>query len=107
MKKEWMALVAASLLLPGVVQAGTAADVQPLADKNGCFACHGMQTKLVGPGFAEVAARYKGDSEAAERLGKKIREGGKGVWGPVPMPAHGNLGEADARKLAEWVLSVG
>ncbi len=90
-----MALVAASLL-PCAVLASTAADTQSLADKNGCFACHGMQAKVIGPGFAEVAAKYKGDSQAAERLGKKIREGGKGVWGPVPMPAHGNLGEADA-----------
>ena len=107
MKKEWMALAAALLLLPCVAQADTAAAMQALADKNGCFACHGMQSKVVGPGFAEVAAKYKGDGQAAERLGRKIRDGGKGVWGPVPMPAHGNLGEADARKLAEWVLSVG
>lgn len=102
-----MALAAALLLLPYVAQADTAADMQALADKNGCFACHGMQSKLVGPGFAEVSAKYKGDGQAAERLGRKIREGGKGVWGPVPMPAHGNLSEADARKLAEWVLNVG
>lgn len=108
MKKEWMALAAAaSVLLPGVALAGTAADMQALVDKNGCFSCHGMQSKLVGPGFAEVAAKYKGDSQAAERLAKKIREGGKGVWGPVPMPPHGNLGEGDAKKLAEWVLNVG
>ncbi|WP_029049317.1 c-type cytochrome [Cupriavidus sp. amp6] len=106
MKKEWMAL-AAAVLLPGAAQAGTAADMQAVADKNGCFACHGMQSKLVGPGFAEVAAKFKGDSQAAGRLAKKIREGGKGAWGPVPMPAHGNLGEADAKQLAEWVLSAG
>jgi cytochrome c len=106
MKMEWMALVVASLL-PCAALAGTVADMQAVADKNGCFACHGMQAKVIGPGFAEVAAKYKGDSQAADRLGKKIREGGKGVWGPVPMPAHGNLGEADARKLAEWVLSIG
>ncbi|CAG2127333.1 Cytochrome c-552 [Cupriavidus yeoncheonensis] len=107
MKKEWIALATASLLLPCVAQADAAADMQALADKNGCFACHGMQSKVVGPGFAEVAAKYKGDGQAAERLGRKIRDGGKGVWGPVPMPSHGNLGEADARKLAEWVLSAG
>ncbi|WP_354685062.1 c-type cytochrome [Cupriavidus necator] len=107
MKKEWMALAAALVMLPGAALAGTAADMQALADKNGCFACHGMQSKLVGPGFAEVAAKYKGDNQAAERLAKKIREGGKGAWGPVPMPPHGNLGERDAKRLAEWVLKVG
>ncbi|WP_316154058.1 c-type cytochrome [Cupriavidus sp. BIC8F] len=106
MKKEWMALAAASALLPGAALAGTAADMQALADKSGCFSCHGMQSKLVGPGFAEVAARYKGDSQAAERLAKKIREGGKGAWGRIPMPPHGSLGEDDAKKLAEWVLSA-
>lgn len=84
-----------------------APDMQALADKSGCFSCHSMKTKVVGPGFAEVAGKYKGDGEAPERLAKKIREGGKGVWGRIPMPPHDNLSEADARKLAEWVLSIG
>ncbi|SOY62706.1 putative cytochrome C precurseur; similar to cytochrome c-551 from Pseudomonas aeruginosa [Cupriavidus taiwanensis] len=107
MKKTWMALAAAGALLPGAALAATAAEMQALADKSGCFSCHGMQSKLVGPGFAEVAARYKGDSQAAASLAKKIREGGKGAWGRIPMPPHGNLGEDDAKKLAEWVLGVG
>ncbi|SPC17508.1 c-type cytochrome [Cupriavidus taiwanensis] len=107
MKKEWMALAAVGAILPGAALAATAAEMQALADKSGCFSCHGMQSKLVGPGFAEVAARYKGDSQAAASLAKKIREGGKGAWGRIPMPPHGNLGEDDARKLAEWVLGGG
>ncbi|AGW90740.1 MULTISPECIES: c-type cytochrome [Cupriavidus] len=108
MKKQWMAqAAAAAVLLPFAAPGATAADMQALADKNGCFSCHGMQSKLVGPGFAEVAAKYKGDGQAAERLARKIREGGKGVWGRIPMPPHGSLGEDDAKKLAEWVLKVG
>lgn len=91
----------------GVTTARAAPDMQALADKSGCFSCHGMKNKVVGPGFAEVAAKYKGDAEATARLARKIREGGKGEWGRIPMPPHPNLAEDDARQLAQWVLSAG
>ncbi|KWR90782.1 c-type cytochrome [Cupriavidus sp. IDO] len=107
MKHGFLVLAVVASALSYAARAGAAPDMQALADKSGCFSCHGMQAKVVGPGFAEVAAKYKGDAEAAGRLATKIREGGKGVWGRIPMPPHGNLGEDDARKLAEWVLSLG
>ncbi|MDF3834354.1 c-type cytochrome [Cupriavidus basilensis] len=106
-EKGFLSLTAAVVVALCAARAEAAPDMQALADKSGCFSCHSMKTKVVGPGFAEVAAKYKGDSQAPEQLGRKIREGGKGVWGRIPMPAHGNIGEDDARKLAEWVLSAG
>ncbi len=105
--KGFLPLTAALAMVLCGASAQAAPDMQALADKSGCFSCHGMNAKVVGPGFAEVAGKYKGDAEAPARLARKIREGGKGAWGRIPMPPHENLGEADARKLAEWVLSTG
>uniref|UniRef100_UPI003F874B5F c-type cytochrome n=1 Tax=Cupriavidus ulmosensis TaxID=3065913 RepID=UPI003F874B5F len=105
--KGLLSLSVAVLMALCVARAEAAPDMQALADQSGCFSCHSMKAKVVGPGFAEVADKYKGDGEAPERLAKKIREGGKGVWGRIPMPSHENISEADARKLARWVLSLG
>ncbi len=82
-----------------------APDMQALADKSGCFSCHSVQNKIVGPAFADVAAKYKGDAEAPARLAQKVREGGKGVWGRIPMPPHPSLKEEEAQQLVAWVLS--
>ncbi len=113
MLKEWIrriaprGAVALAFGLTLAASAQAAPDIRALADKNGCFSCHGMQGKLVGPGFAEVAARYKGDSEATGKLARKIQEGGKGVWGRIPMPPHPSLKDEEARQLAAWVLEAG
>jgi cytochrome c len=87
--------------------AHAAPDMQALAEKSGCFSCHSMQTKVVGPAFVDVAAKYKGDAEAPARLAQKVREGGKGAWGRIPMPPHPNLKEDEALQLVNWVLSAG
>lgn len=87
--------------------AHAAPDMQALAEKNGCFSCHSVQNKIVGPAFADVAAKYKGDAEAPARLAQKVRDGGKGVWGRIPMPPHPNLKEDEAKQLVNWVLSTG
>lgn len=85
--------------------AAPAADpVQKLLTMNACTACHALDQKMVGPGFREIARRYRGDNSAAEKLARKIREGGSGAWGPTPMPPHPHLGEADVRALAGWVM---
>lgn len=73
-----------------------------LLGKNGCTACHGMDTRLVGPGFAEIAKKYAGQADAQAYLGGKIRAGGTGVWGAIPMPAQA-LSEADAKSIAQWL----
>jgi cytochrome c len=85
---------------------GSASADEELFKRSNCMACHTLDQKRVGPPLKEVAARYSGDSGAAERLARKIREGGGGVWGELPMPPQPQVSEADAKKLAEYVLSV-
>lgn len=81
------------------------ASEQLAKDKN-CLACHAIDKKLVGPAYKEVAAKYKTDKNAAVTLAKKIREGGVGVWGQIPMPANPQVNEQEAQTLAKWVLSM-
>lgn len=86
-----------------VAAAGTGPDVKGLLSKNSCTACHGMTHKIVGPGFNEIAARYKGRADAEAYLSGKIRNGGSGVFGSVPMPAQPQLSESDAQAIARWI----
>lgn len=79
---------------------------QALASSKNCMACHAVEKKLVGPSFKDVASKYAGQSDAVNKLAGKIVKGGSGVWGPVPMPANSQVNEADAKKLAAWVLSL-
>ena len=75
-----------------------------LATKQGCLGCHAVATKLVGPSYQDVAAKYAGEKDAVDRLVKSIRSGGSGKWGDVPMPPQAQLSEADAKRLATWIL---
>ena len=77
-----------------------------LATSKNCMACHATGKKLVGPAFKDVAAKYATDQTAADKLATKIQKGGAGVWGPVPMPANTQVNDAEAKKLAAWVLTV-
>ena len=86
------------------VPAASGKDVNTLLAANGCMACHALDQKVVGPGFAEVAARYKGKDNVAA-VAANIRSGGAGKWGPVPMPPFSQLSAADAATLAKYVLS--
>ena len=78
---------------------------QALASAKNCMACHAADKKLVGPSYKEVALKYAGQKDAVDRLAAKIVKGGAGVWGPVPMPANSQVSEAEAKKLAAWVLT--
>jgi cytochrome c len=102
MKRALFALIAASTV---VVAAPAFAD-QALATAKNCMACHAVDKKLVGPAYKEVAAKYAGQAGAADKLAQKIMKGGSGVWGPVPMPANSQVNEAEAKKLAAWVLTL-
>ena len=75
-----------------------------LARAKNCLACHAVDQKLVGPAYKDVAAKYANDKDAEARLAKKIREGGSGVWGVVPMPANPQVSADEAKALAKWVL---
>ena len=77
-----------------------------LAQKKNCMACHALDKKLVGPAYKDVAAKYAGDKTAVDKLAEKIQKGGSGVWGPVPMPANTQVTPAEAKQLAQWVLTV-
>jgi S-disulfanyl-L-cysteine oxidoreductase SoxD len=85
---------------PAVENASAAAIA--LTQKFGCVACHAMDSKVVGPGFAELAQKYAGRADAADHLAGKIRAGGSGVWGAIPMPPQ-NVSEADAKTIARWL----
>ena len=78
-----------------------------LAKAKNCLACHASDKKVVGPAYQEVAAKYAKDKDAPGKLAKKIREGGVGVWGQIPMPANPQVSEAEAATLAKWVLAGG
>lgn len=97
------ALVFAALGL--AVASGPVFAQAELAKQKNCLACHATDKKLVGPSYKDVAAKYKGDKDAAAKLAKKIREGGVGVWGQVPMPANPQVNDQEAASLAKWVLS--
>ena len=74
---------------------------------NGCTACHGVDRKIVGPGFNEIAGKYAGQDDAEAYLASKIVEGGSGVWGAIPMPPQPNLSASDARDIAAWLAKDG
>lgn len=78
---------------------------QALATSKNCMACHAMEKKLVGPSYKDVAKKYAGQKDAADKLATKIMKGGSGVWGAIPMPANPQVNDADAKKLAAWILA--
>ncbi len=88
-----------------VAAAATGPDVKGLLSKNSCTACHGMTHRIVGPGFNEIAARHKGRADAEAYLTGKIRSGGSGVFGSVPMPPQPQLSESDAQAMARWIAA--
>lgn len=76
---------------------------EALAKKHNCLACHDVAKKSVGPAYQEIAKKYKGQNVAA-KLEEKVKKGGQGVWGPVPMPPNAAVPDADIKKLVEWIL---
>lgn len=100
--KKMLALMALTAAAASPV---IAADAAALAKAKNCMACHATDKKLVGPSYKDVAAKYAGDAGAVDKLAVKIMKGGAGVWGAIPMPAN-NVTDAEAKALAEWVLSV-
>jgi len=86
--------------------AGNALASEALAKKHNCLACHATDKKLVGPSYQEVAAKYKGQKDAEAKLVAKVKNGGAGAWGQVPMPPNASVPEADIKALVKWVLST-
>ena len=88
-----------------VAKAAPARSGLDLAKASGCTTCHGVTGKVVGPGFREIAAKYAGDKDAQSRLTAKVKAGGAGVWGSVPMPAQSQVADGDVRTLVDWILN--
>lgn len=106
------ALLAALVATVCAAASGPASASPALAERNRCLACHQVDRKVVGPAFREIGRRYgaAGQQPAAPdmaaHLARKIRQGGSGAWGVVPMSANTHVSEEDARRLAEWILTL-
>ena len=96
----------ALLLAAAAVAATPALANQELATKHACTACHAVDKKMVGPGFKEVAAKYRGKADAEATLVGKVKKGGMGVWGQVPMPPNAAVSDTDVKTLVQWILAL-
>jgi cytochrome c len=97
MKRALVVLVLAAAL-PAYAQ-------EELAKKHNCFACHAVDKKLVGPSYKDVAAKYRDDPKAEAKLFEKVKKGGQGVWGQIPMPPNAQVPDNDIKALVKWILS--
>ena len=103
MKITTLALAIAGL----VAAAGASADAgEDMLKKSGCTACHAIDKKVVGPAYIEVAEKYKGDAGAAAKLATKVKNGGSGVWGQVPMPPNTQVSDADIKTMVAYILAL-
>lgn len=93
------------VVLPLLACMNPAIASEALARKHGCLGCHAKAAQLVGPSYAAVASKYKDQADAAKPLAARIRSGGAGRWGDVPMPPQAQLKDADALRLAQWILA--
>jgi cytochrome c len=107
MKLALVAIAGTTFAFAGSAQAVLDnAAAEAMMKKDNCAACHQIDKKLVGPAYVEVAAKYKGDKDAVAKLTKKVKEGGSGVWGAVPMPPNAAVSDADIKELVTWILTL-
>ena len=107
MKLALMTFAGAALLAAGTANAALDnAAAEAMMKKDGCAACHAIDKKLVGPAYVDVAAKYKSDKDAVAKLTKKVKEGGSGVWGQIPMPPNAATPTADITDLVTWILTL-
>ncbi len=105
--KRQISLLAAGLLAAGSASAALDnAAAEAMMKKDGCAACHSIDKKLIGPPYVDVAAKYKGDKDAVAKLVDKVKKGGVGVWGSIPMPPNAQVPEADIKDLVTWILTL-
>jgi len=102
-----VSLAGAALLASGAAHAALDnAKAEAMMKKDGCAACHAVDKKLVGPSYVDVANKYRNDKGAAANLAKKVKAGGSGVWGQIPMPPNAAVSDADIKDLVEWILTL-
>ena len=97
-----LALTAVSAL----IASAPAQASEELLKKNAYTACHANDKKLVGPAYKEVAAKYKGQKDAAAMVAAKVKKGGQGVWGPIPMPPNASVSDADIATMVKYILAM-
>jgi len=100
-----LAAAAAATLAAGAHAADAKAG-EALAKSSGCLACHTVDKKLVGPSYKEIADRYRKDKGAEAILTQKVKAGGKGVWGDIPMPPNAHVKDADIKTMVQWIRSI-
>ena len=100
------AAAAPATAAPAAAAPAADGDQLALATQSGCMACHQVEMKVVGPAYKDVAAKYKGDAAALDMLVAKVKAGGSGTWGPVPMPPNVNVTDENIRAIVTWVLSL-
>lgn len=100
-----MKLIATALIAAGMLTAAPAMANLDLAKKSNCMSCHTVDKKLVGPAYKDVAAKYAGKADAVKMLSEKVKKGGKGAWGEVPMPPNAAVKDADIETLVKWILA--
>jgi cytochrome c len=86
--------------------AGNALASEALAKKHNCLTCHAVDKKVIGPSYQDIAAKYKGDAGAEAKLIAKVKNGGSGTWGQIPMPPNASVPDADIKTLVKWALST-
>jgi cytochrome c len=97
-------VLASAVIAVSMLSAAPAFANKDLATKNACMACHAVDKKLVGPAYQDIAKKYAGDATAQAKLETKVKKGGSGVWGPVPMPPNVAVKDEDIKTLVKWVL---
>ena len=103
--KVLLTMIAASAML--LTSQAYAEDGKALAQKSGCLACHSIDKKVLGPSYKDVAAKYKGDASAEAKMIAKVKKGGSGTWGPMPMPANSpQVKDEDIKSIVQWILAM-
>ncbi|MGH8702587.1 MAG: c-type cytochrome [Burkholderiales bacterium] len=97
---------AAAATLAAGAHAADAKAAEALAQASGCLACHTVDKKLVGPSYQEIANRYRKDKGAEASMTQKVKAGGKGVWGDIPMPPNAHVKDADIKTMVQWILAI-
>lgn len=106
---EAAAPAVADAVTPAAAPAAPAAvggDALALATSSGCMGCHQVEMKVVGPSYKDVAAKYKSDTGAVDMLAAKVKAGGAGTWGQIPMPPNGHVSDENIRTIVEWVMTL-
>ena len=106
MKRHWIAFAVGLSVAGGAHAVLDNAAAEAMMKKDGCAACHEIDKKLIGPPFQAVAAKYKGDKNAAAMLRDKVKKGGTHVWGDMVMPPNILASEADIKELVDWILTL-